>query len=124
MLKTLLSSSALLPYKIGIVLLLLAGAFWLVFSMGADSRQDEVDEGVQKLAKCEAATVLQNDAITAWQAAAVAQQAIADEAEIASKKAGEASREKVRVLMAKKVPDTCPAQINFLRDAATGGSQW
>ena len=96
-------------YKGIAILLVLAGLFWYVFSLGADSRQDEVDEGVKALAGCQAASKLQKDAVADLKAKGEAQDQKID---LAQAKAAKLLREaQAKAQVREPVPQDCQGAL-------------
>lgn len=98
-------------YKGIAILLVLAGLFWYVFSLGADSRQGEVDEGVKALAECQAASKLQNAAVAELKTNGEAQD---KKIILAQAKASKLLRESlVKAQIRQPVPHDCDAAIKW-----------
>ena len=103
--------SMLTLYKGIAILLVLAGLFWYVFSLGADSRQDEVDKGVKALAECQAASKLQNAAVAELRAKGEAQD---QKIKLAQAKAANLLRSAlVKAQVHEPVPQECEAAIEW-----------
>lgn len=98
-------------YKGLAIWLVLVGLFWYVFSLGADSRQEEFDEGVKALAECKAASKLQNAAVAELKVKGDAQDKKISAAQAKASKLLRAAQAKAQVR--EPVPHECDAAIEW-----------
>jgi len=97
------------PYKILGIVLVLGYAVFKIHSMGADSRQEEVDLGVKALAECHAAAKIQNDAVADLKAKGEAQD---QKINLAQAKAAKMLREsQAKAQKREPVPQECEGAI-------------
>lgn len=98
-------------YKALGALLFLSAAFWYVFSLGADSRQDEVDEGAKVLSECRAASKFQNAAVADLKTRGEAQD---QKISLAQEKAAKLLRNALALAQRREpVPQECDAAIKW-----------